>query len=318
MTLNAQDLKQLFFKAYLCSRQGSKEAEEMGRTVLTCQFVTGLFPSIKEKLIGHEGSFEELLSKARFEEVKQRELSDGHFNRASNRGHDIPNIKPSTKVGNTFQKGDSKHPTCINITRRNVICYTCGMAGHISKDCQFKGRFAPVESRRGRLKTGSSRSQVATVHVGNEETEFEEPIHSRQEADALEQALENVDAILHNVTVKDHSATPGTPSLGPSLSAKVKVEGTEINALIDTGSPVSIVSLDKFLTACAIKKCKKQLPGDWEVEMRAKFKPPNVSLKNYSGGEISLVGTLHANVARDSYMIEAPLQVQAKLVLIYY
>lgn len=69
----AQSLKQLFFKAYPHSMQGSKEAEEMGKSVLTWQFVAGLRQPIKEKVVGCEGSFSEFLSKARYEEVKKNE-----------------------------------------------------------------------------------------------------------------------------------------------------------------------------------------------------------------------------------------------------
>ena len=59
-----QDLRRLFHKAYPSSRRGGQEAEQIAQTVLTSQFVAGLRPSIKAKIAGMEGTFEELLTKA--------------------------------------------------------------------------------------------------------------------------------------------------------------------------------------------------------------------------------------------------------------
>ena len=66
----AQELKRLFYKAYPRSQQCTREAEEMGKNVLSCQFLAGLKQSIKEKLLGTEGDLDLLLTKARFEEAK--------------------------------------------------------------------------------------------------------------------------------------------------------------------------------------------------------------------------------------------------------
>ena len=49
------------------------QAERMGETLLVNQFVTGLRADLKRKLIGTEGSLDELVLKARFEEAKTRE-----------------------------------------------------------------------------------------------------------------------------------------------------------------------------------------------------------------------------------------------------
>ena len=44
----------------------------MGRSVLVNQFTAGLLPHLKEKLVGEEGTFDQLLIKARFEEAKKK------------------------------------------------------------------------------------------------------------------------------------------------------------------------------------------------------------------------------------------------------
>jgi len=50
--------------------QGTKEADTLGQTVLVNQFVAGLLPEIKSKIVVCEGDFNRLLSKAIFEEAK--------------------------------------------------------------------------------------------------------------------------------------------------------------------------------------------------------------------------------------------------------
>ena len=70
----AQELCTLFHKAYPSVQQGTREAEALGQTILTNQFVAGLLPDIKSKIVGSEGNFNQLLSKARFEEAKLREI----------------------------------------------------------------------------------------------------------------------------------------------------------------------------------------------------------------------------------------------------
>ncbi len=74
--LYAQDLRRLFYLAYPRAQQGTQETEEMGRSVLASQFVSGLRREIRVKLAGMEGSLDQLLVKARFEEAKFRDLAD--------------------------------------------------------------------------------------------------------------------------------------------------------------------------------------------------------------------------------------------------
>jgi len=63
----AEALRMLFSKAYY---NLSGEAETMGQSVLANQFVAGLCPELKAKVVGTEGNIEQLLTKARFEKGK--------------------------------------------------------------------------------------------------------------------------------------------------------------------------------------------------------------------------------------------------------
>ena len=55
------------FWAYPYVQQGTQEAEKLGQMVLTNQFATGLRGDIKMKVVGVEGSFDQMLTRARFE-----------------------------------------------------------------------------------------------------------------------------------------------------------------------------------------------------------------------------------------------------------
>ena len=54
---------------------GNPEAEKVGQIVLVNQFVSGLRSELQAKVLGVEGSMDELVAKARFEEAKSKELS---------------------------------------------------------------------------------------------------------------------------------------------------------------------------------------------------------------------------------------------------
>ena len=57
----------------LFTDRGSVEAEKLGQAVFTYQFVAGLKPEIRLKVAGNEGTFDQLLMKARLKEEKLRD-----------------------------------------------------------------------------------------------------------------------------------------------------------------------------------------------------------------------------------------------------
>ena len=67
----------------------------MGQSLLSSQFVAGLVPELKTKVAGLEGSLEKLLTKARFEEAKIRDLMEAQkkptgATKSGNDGQDAP------------------------------------------------------------------------------------------------------------------------------------------------------------------------------------------------------------------------------------
>ena len=105
----AQELQKLYNLAYAGATSEGPQAERMGQTLLANQFVTGLRPDLKRKLIGVEGSLEELVLKARFEEAKGRELALA--NSPNSRSSVVPR---QAEVGSVSDHRDSDIPNLNN------------------------------------------------------------------------------------------------------------------------------------------------------------------------------------------------------------
>ena len=77
--------------------------------------------------------------------------------------------------------------------------------------------------------------------------------------------------------------------LGPTLIAKVQVEDETVDALLDTGSPVTILSLNFIVNKWAQQKRESQSKEQWKEEVRGRLKAPSLTLKNYGGGELNIL-----------------------------
>ena len=66
-----QDLTRPLHEAYPRSHQETSQSDEMGHSLLVNQFTAGLLPHLIEKFVGEEGTFNQLLIKARFKETKE-------------------------------------------------------------------------------------------------------------------------------------------------------------------------------------------------------------------------------------------------------
>ena len=296
----AQELRRLFYLAYPKAQQGSRETEEMGTTVLVYQFISGLKPEIKSKVAGVEGSLEQLLIKARFEEAKQRDLG---VNQAA-RPKSTPLQAPQTPPG-----GDRQVRRRTEETEKQ--CFHCKGFGHIRPNYPLQGRALPVESQsRGGWtagkKVGGHKSVNALVpdveQAGNPAaeqrlTKVEELRQALREAE-LEESLAKAATTMDALGV---STGREKAPLGPTLHAVVMFEGMPVKALVDTGSPAAIVSLEFLLDALAKQRKPGQAPEEWKTEIRARLRPPSITLHNYGGDELRILRQVSAHISRASY-----------------
>ena len=104
--------------------------------------------------------------------------------------------------------------------------------------------------------------------------------------------------------------TKGYTELGPSITADVELEGIPIKALLDTGSPVTIVSLEFITEALLKKRPQRQTIEDWKAEFWGKSEPPTLSLLSYGGGKLNTVRQLKVRISRGKFSHDVIVQAE--------
>ena len=137
---------------------------------------------------------------------------------------------------------------------------------------------------------GTQRTATRDVAMVRAETDMDSPERTKQEQerttgqlDEVKQAVSQVMATMHGIAPERESPSIG---LGPVPTTQVDLEGVPVEALIDTGSPTSIVSLDCFLQVTVHNRLPSQTPTEWGETVRACFQPSTVALCSYGGGEL--------------------------------
>ena len=122
----------------------------------------------------------------------------------------------------------------------------------------------------------------------------------------MKEALTKTSATIH---VIQSTGTSKSAHLGPTPTADVKLEGSSTQALLDTGSPVTIVSLQFLLEALAKQRPKSQSPDDWRAAVEKRLEPSTVTLQNYGGQRLGIVQQIKVGIARPGCSVEAVIQV---------
>lgn len=100
------------------------------------------------------------------------------------------------------------------------------------------------------------------------------------------------------------------PVLGPIISVEVMLEGHPVKALLDTGSPVTIASIECMLDALAKQRAPKQSVEEWKQEVQKKFQEPTLSVNNYGGGDVNVIGQLPVTLQVENKECQATILVQ--------
>ena len=274
---------------------GNPEAEKVGQIVLVNQFVSGLRSELQAKVLGVEGSMDELVAKARFEEAKSKELSGRS-----------PGLQPKKTYPSKGQSGGhtnrpslttpaatlSTQPTPVDqgeMTKEPVTCFQCGMEGHIRSSCPYpRPQKEGAEScGRPQIKNMTSRESPGSPLTGQQK-EIQE-LRGRLRQAELVEAINSAGAV--NVVVTAESG----PRLGPTVYVPVAVNGVSTDALVDTGSPATIVSLEFTLKVLRQTRPEDQTDAQWIESTR---EDPDVALKNYGGHQLDFTAQIELSPSR--------------------
>lgn len=111
-----------------------------------------------------------------------------------------------------------------------------------------------------------------------------------------------------------HTITPqqdgGSPQLGPTLTADIQMEGCPITALLDTGSPVMIVSLDFMVQTLAKQKGENETAQAWRARVEKRLEPPSVPLRSYGGQPLNIVGQITVDICRGDHKASVGVHIQ--------
>ena len=314
----AQELKRLFYKAYLKTLQAGQATKEMGQSVLSSLFVTGLQRDIKVKLAGQEGSIDQLLVKARFEEAKLRDLGAVSY-RQSEKGK-TPQPTHQAKGGDILVTQTRDNRSWNNRERRNKqrgVCNECGSNNHYYRQCpmrkvvsreatrQNSGKVAGITSTRtGRPTTESSTDEQLASYEETPQTSETTNWQDKAACNTLEESL----VTLHEIT----SSTEVTKGImGPSHTTTIEVVGHPAKALIDTGSLVTIISLQFLISTLVGNLQTTEQNKDVTRELvKKRLMPTQFCLRSYSGTKLPIVKQTQVQLTRGPFNVSAVIQVQ--------
>ena len=98
--------------------------------------------------------------------------------------------------------------------------------------------------------------------------------------------------------------------LGPSVTTEIYVNRVPTEALIDTGSPATIVFLDFVLDIFVKEKTDRQTPAQWKEATSKRFSPPTVLLKAYSGHKLNILSQVALTLSHGNRTTDARVLVQ--------
>ena len=85
------------------------------------------------------------------------------------------------------------------------------------------------------------------------------------------------------------SADVSRPTFGPMIFVDALLEEQPVKALVDTSSPVSIVSIKCLFDVMEKLRTPGQSVEEWKKEMKSHFQSLSMTVNNYGVGEVIVI-----------------------------
>ena len=119
------------------------------------------------------------------------------------------------------------------------------------------------------------------------------------------------EAAISEVTDTMHGITTGQKgSLGPIVQMSISVNGLPTQALLDTGSPASTMSLKFALEILKQDRPKFDDLNQWKSYALSRLEPTSILLKNYGGEPSNIIGQMEVKLSLSNAVVTAVVQVQ--------
>ena len=156
-----------------------------------------------------------------------------------------------------------------------------GKCFNYGRNCPY-----PKKGRQDEEARGQKRGTVSALTEEEEDPQTEMQ-HLKQRMEELQASLpDNEPTPVVNTVAADKKGPGGT--LGPGVFVDVCVNGVPTRALVDTGSPATIASLDFVLGLFVKEKKPQQTAAEWKEAVLGRLSPPSVTLRAYSGHKLKV------------------------------
>ena len=182
-------------------------------------------------------SFSELWQKARFEEARLRDLENSvyaspisrKFPGPTDERHREDRMTPPFRP-NQIPNRESTRQFRPGERNQTILCYKCHQPGHVARNCRQGTRFSEAPGRQNVPRTAAVTPNQETIQQ-----------REQQSSDTPDESLAWMYGVRHigqDVT----GSTCQSLRLGPTPKLTMIVNGIEVEALVDTGCPATIIS----------------------------------------------------------------------------